>query len=80
MDQEGAPERIDVILAVCSNANADCPSWPVREGQEQPLLLDWTVPDPDDAVGQDARCEAFQEAYNVLEAKIKEWAPDFEMP
>lgn len=80
MSQEGAPEQIDVVLAVCDNANRDCPVWPVREGQKQPLRLDWTMPDPDAAVGEQARAEAFQEAFDVLDEKIRNWAPDFELP
>jgi protein-tyrosine-phosphatase len=59
-------EPWDFVITVCDKAKASCPIFP-----GQPMLAHWGMPDPADAVGDDAtRRAAFQNAYLLLSRRI----------
>ena len=66
----GAPV-MDFVFTVCDDAAGEiCPIWP-----GQPVTAHWGVPDPAAVVGSDiARRTAFQNAFRILENRIKLFA------
>ena len=62
---EGEPW--DFVITVCDRAKESCPIFPGT-----PMLAHWGMPDPADAVGDDAtRRAAFQNAYLLLSRRIE---------
>jgi arsenate reductase len=66
----GAP-NLDFVITVCDNAAGEvCPYWPGA-----PITAHWGNADPAAVEGNDAqRRQAFLDAYNILEARIKLFA------
>lgn len=66
----GAP-RLDFVFTVCDNAAGEvCPVWP-----GQPMTAHWGVEDPAAVDGNElAKVNAFRQAFNVLEHRIKVFA------
>ena len=62
----GAPP-LDFVFTVCDNAAGEtCPVWP-----GQPMTAHWGVPDPAEAMGNDAEIAlAFKNAYRMLNRRI----------
>lgn len=62
----GAP-LLDFVFTVCGNAAGEpCPAWP-----GQPLIANWSLPDPAEARGTPAEIAlAFRDAYRMLERRI----------
>lgn len=61
-----APE-LDFILTVCDNAAGEmCPIWPGR-----PLTAHWGIADPAAVAGATEQAQAFQQARQELEARIR---------
>jgi arsenate reductase len=62
----GAP-ALDFIVTVCDNAAGEvCPIWP-----GQPLTAHWGVEDPAAAGSEAEVADAFRQAFNALEHRIK---------
>lgn len=61
----------DFVFTVCDQAaNEECPTW-----QGHPVCAHWGLPDPVAASGTDAdKARAFQEAFDVLEHRIRSFA------
>jgi protein-tyrosine-phosphatase len=68
--QPGAPQ-LDFVFTVCDNAAGEaCPVWP-----GQPISAHWGVEDPAAEQGDElAKVNAFRQAFNVLEHRIKAFA------
>ncbi len=68
--KQDAP-RFDFVFTVCNQAaNEDCPAW-----TGQPVSAHWGMPDPVTVTGSHAeRSLAFQQAYGVLQNRIKAFA------
>jgi protein-tyrosine-phosphatase len=67
--QPGAP-RMDFIFTVCGNAAGElCPVWP-----GQPVTAHWGVEDPAAVEGEPQKTNAFRQAFNVLEHRIRAFA------
>ena len=61
------PITLDFIFTVCGNAAAEtCPVWPGH-----PATAHWGIPDPAHVEPMQARREAFEEAYQSLEKRIR---------
>ena len=60
-------ERWDFVITVCDKAKESCPLFPGR-----PMLAHWGMPDPADAVGDEAaRHAAFREALLLIRRRIE---------
>lgn len=60
-------ERWDFVITVCDKAKESCPIFP-----GQPMLAHWGMPDPADAVGDEAaRRAAFREALLLIRRRIE---------
>lgn len=62
--------QMDFVFTVCDSAAAEtCPVWP-----GQPITAHWGIPDPAAATGDEAaRMKAFRIAFDLLEARIREF-------
>jgi protein-tyrosine-phosphatase len=60
--------KLDFVFTVCDNAAAEaCPLWP-----GQPMTAHWGIPDPAEAVGNEAQVRlAFADAFRMLNNRIE---------
>jgi len=65
-------ERFDLVITVCDNAAANCPSFP---GAMQ--RLHWPFDDPDKATGADeARLGEFRRVRDEIQTRVTAWLAD----
>jgi protein-tyrosine-phosphatase len=58
-------EPWDFVITVCDKAKESCPIFP-----GQPVLAHWGMPDPAEAVGDEAARRAFRDAYVLIARRI----------